>query len=111
MRSAHDCSDGAPGVTIAECAFDAGGIGVGGVLEGVAVGARMRAINAAGGAVRRVGDARRHLCRARGGDAPGFCTPSAANVRVGARDIGQTVGKATYRGRREIVIDHVGRRG
>jgi phosphoribosylformylglycinamidine synthase II len=27
LRSAHDCSDGGLGVTLAECAFDAGGIG------------------------------------------------------------------------------------
>ena len=57
IRSAHDCSDGGLAVTLAECAFDTGGIGAEVSLEGVAV-SRDRDDQRRGGAVRRVGVAR-----------------------------------------------------
>jgi phosphoribosylformylglycinamidine synthase len=34
LRSAHDCSDGGVAVTLAECCFDTGGIGVSAELTG-----------------------------------------------------------------------------
>jgi phosphoribosylformylglycinamidine synthase len=37
LRSAHDCSDGGLAVTVAECCFDAGGIGVEVSIPGVQV--------------------------------------------------------------------------
>jgi phosphoribosylformylglycinamidine synthase len=37
MRSAHDCSDGGLAVTLAECAFDSGGIGADVSIDAVAV--------------------------------------------------------------------------
>jgi phosphoribosylformylglycinamidine synthase subunit PurL len=37
MRSAHDCSDGGLAVTLAECAFDTGGIGADVGIDGVTV--------------------------------------------------------------------------
>jgi phosphoribosylformylglycinamidine synthase subunit PurL len=46
IRSAHDCSDGGLAVTLAECAFDSGGIGAEVSIAGVAV-ARDAAINVA----------------------------------------------------------------
>ena len=46
IRSAHDCSDGGLAVTLAECAFDTGGIGVEASIDAVAV-ARDAAVNLA----------------------------------------------------------------
>jgi len=47
VRSAHDCSDGGLAVTLAECTFGTGGIGVEVSIDGVAVAADAR-LNVAG---------------------------------------------------------------
>ena len=46
MRSAHDCSDGGLAVTMAECAFETGGIGAEVSIDGVQV-SRDGAVNVA----------------------------------------------------------------
>ena len=60
MRSAHDCSDGGLAVTLAECCFDTDGIGADVSIDGVSVARRSRG-QSGGGALRRVGLARRRL--------------------------------------------------
>ena len=60
IRSAHDCSDGGLAVTLAECCFDTGGIGAEVSIDARRT-CRRRGAERRGGALRRVGVARRRV--------------------------------------------------
>ena len=60
IRSAHDCSDGGLAVTLAECCFGTGGIGAEVSIEARDRRTRQQA-ERRGGALRRVGVARRRV--------------------------------------------------
>ncbi len=85
LRSAHDCSDGGVAVTLAECAFDSGGIGVDVDLPAVAVDGDAMAASLFGESASRAVVSVRPADRA-------ALLQMAAEAGVPARPIGRTGG-------------------
>ncbi len=86
LRSAHDCSDGGLAVTLAECAFDSGGIGCDVTLPAAAAGAGGLAAALFGEAASQI------VVSAREADADRVAATAAA-AGVPARVLGRTGGE------------------
>ena len=91
IRSAHDCSDGGLAVTVAECSFDTGGVGVEVSIGGVEV-SRRAAVNRAAALFGGYDIARRDLYRAE--TAKCVVLARAASAGVPAAVVGRVGGTA-----------------
>jgi phosphoribosylformylglycinamidine synthase II len=89
MRSAHDCSDGGFAVTLAECAFDSGGIGADVAIDGVNV-SRTRDVNRAAALF---GESASRVVLSVAPDAAAEVVSRATVAGVPARIVGRTGGR------------------